>query len=162
MNAKVQIEQGVELCKNSECEIVVTEPASFCFGCLDTMQEYEATAAVPAVSTKDETPGGVSQHTPGAKLDANKMRPSLVINGFPNALIEIIKLATFGANKYTDDGWREVPDGINRYTDAMYRHLLLEHSGEDIDPDSQMLHATQTAWNSLARLELILADRAAH
>jgi Domain of unknown function (DUF6378) len=54
MNAKAQIEQGVDLCKNSECETVVTEPASYCFGCLDTLQEYMNEASVLDVGASDK------------------------------------------------------------------------------------------------------------
>jgi hypothetical protein len=49
-----------------------------------------------------------------------------------------------------------VPNGIDRYTDAAYRHLLKEAQGEMVDPDSKLLHAAHTAWNALARLDLIL------
>lgn len=104
----------------------------------------------------EHDPTGKSQHEPGAKLDGGKVRCGLVIMGFPLALYEISRVATFGAAKYTDHGWSEVPNGEERYTDALLRHLLREGAGERTDPDTGMLHATHVAWNALARLELAL------
>lgn len=103
-------------------------------------------------------PTGKDPHQPGAKLDAGKPRVSLVFAGFPRAMDEISRVATMGAAKYTDNGWRHVPDGINRYTDAMFRHLLKEALQQKLDPDSKLHHAAHTAWNALARLELILTE----
>jgi Domain of unknown function (DUF5664) len=101
-------------------------------------------------------PNGLSAHTPGAKLDANKLRMGLVLQGFARALAEVSAVGTYGANKYTDNGWVSVPKGVERYTDALYRHLL---ATEDCDPESELLHAAHAAWNALARLELILRDK---
>jgi hypothetical protein len=113
----------------------------------------------PEINVKQNDPNGKDQHEPGAKLDAGKNRIGMVLFGFANALQEVSRVGTFGANKYTDNGWMSVPDGEARYTDAMLRHLLSEASGERIDEESGMLHAAQTAWNSLARLELMLRSR---
>lgn len=107
----------------------------------------------------DKDPNGIEQHTPGAKLDAGKNRLGLVLGSFSRALKEVGKVGTFGANKYTPHGWEKVIDGIERYTDADFRHLFDEMSGEEIDKESQMLHAAQHAWNALARLELILREK---
>ena len=104
----------------------------------------------------ESDPTGKDPHTPGAKLDAGKNRLGLVFGGFANALEEVGRVGTYGAQKYTDHGWAAVPNGTQRYTDAMYRHLLAESFGEDFDEDSQLLHAAHAAWNALARLELIV------
>jgi hypothetical protein len=50
----------------------------------------------------------------------------------------------------------DVENGINRYTDAMLRHMLEEFSGHDHDEETELLHAAHTAWNALAILELKL------
>ena len=99
---------------------------------------------------------GLNPHTPGAKLDAGKNRLGLVFTGFANALDEVGRVGTYGAQKYTADGWRRVPNGVERYTDAMYRHLLAEASGDVFDNGTELLHAAHTAWNALARLELLI------
>jgi len=95
----------------------------------------------------------------GVKKDTGKNRLGLVILGFARALQEIGEVGTFGANKYTDDGWVEVQDGERRYTDAMLRHLMSEAIGEKYDPESELLHAAHTAWNAIARLDLMLRNK---
>lgn len=83
-----------------------------------------------------------------------------VISYFPNAISAVAAVSSFGASKYAWKGWINVPDGFNRYSDAMVRHLAYEGQGEDVDPDSGLLHAAHCAWNALARLELLLREKA--
>ena len=106
-------------------------------------------------------PNGKSQHTVGAKLDAGKNRLGLVLGGFARALEQVGRVGTYGANKYTDNGWVSVPNGADRYTDAMHRHLLTEASGEAVDPETGLLHAAHAAWNALARLDLAIRQEKA-
>lgn len=106
----------------------------------------------------ERDPYDMDPHAPGAKLDAGKNRVGLVMTGFPRALLAVGDVATYGANKYTRDGWVSVPEGVERYTDAMYRHQLAEGCGELVDRDSKLLHAAHAAWNALARLELMLRE----
>ena len=101
-------------------------------------------------------PLGKSQHTPGAKLDAGKMRAWLCLAGFSRALEAVAEVTTFGANKYTPNGWTQVPDGEARYMDAYGRHMFKFGQGERVDPDSKCLHKAQMIWNLLASLELEL------
>jgi hypothetical protein len=101
-------------------------------------------------------PNGKDPHSPGAKLDAGKNRLGLVLGDFALALEQVGRVGTFGAKKYTDHGWISVPGGVERYTDAMYRHMLKEHTGEPVDFDTGLLHSAHTAWNALARLELVI------
>lgn len=107
----------------------------------------------------DKDPNGFQSNQPGAKLDAGKPRLSLVLLGFPHALTLVGEVGTYGAKKYTDNGWVSVPNGIERYSDAMLRHLLEEAIGPDIDRESELLHAAHVAWNALARLELMIQQR---
>lgn len=112
----------------------------------------------PIITEAD--PHGIDAHAPGAKLVHGKVRPSLILDAMPRALMAVAEVGTYGANKYSENGWLEVPDGIKRYTDAMDRHRLKEKIEGPIDLESgTLLHAAQTAWNALARLELILRDR---
>jgi len=108
---------------------------------------------------EEQDPDGIDPHSGGAKLDAGKPRVGLVLGGFARALREVSKVGTFGANKYSADGWKSVAGGMERYTDAMLRHFMDEAAGEAVDKDSQCLHAAQVAWNALARLEFILEER---
>lgn len=117
----------------------------------------------PGVTTAVESdPHGKSPHESGAKLDAGKPRVGLVLLGFPHALMEVAKVGTFGAGKYTDNGWKDVPNGQQRYTDAMLRHLLKEAQGEVFDNETGIAHAAHAAWNALARLELELTQLEVH
>jgi hypothetical protein len=93
-------------------------------------------------------------HTPGAKLDAGKNRLGLVLGSFAKALWAVGEVGTYGANKYTEDGWKQVPDGETRYTDALYRHLLAEAGGEVLDTESGLPHLYHACWNILAILEI--------
>lgn len=101
-------------------------------------------------------PNGKQANEPGAKLDAGKNRLGLVLGGFALALEQVGQVGTFGANKYSPNGWVSVPNGVDRYTDAMYRHLMKEAQGEMIDPQTELFHAAHTAWNALARLDLMV------
>ena len=98
----------------------------------------------------------VDPHAPGAKLDAGKVRPALIIEGMARALWAVSEVATFGAAKYTDGGWVLVENGSQRYADAQYRHMLKRSVGEDADPESGLTHLAHEAWNALARLDLAI------
>jgi hypothetical protein len=99
-------------------------------------------------------PNGKSLNTMGAKADAGKDRVWLCLSGFSNAMAEVAKVTTFGANKYTPNGWTEVPDATNRYMDAFGRHMMKLGAGETIDKDSGCKHLAQMIWNLMAVLEL--------
>jgi len=105
-------------------------------------------------------PNGIGQHEAGAKLDAEKPDMSLLLH-FGKALYEVARVGTGGKIKYSRGGWQTVPDGENRYTAAMLRHLFEEPYNE-MDKDlvaylgSETYHAAHAAWNALARLELML------
>jgi hypothetical protein len=109
-------------------------------------------------------PNGLSAKAPGSKLDSGKAPIAKgVLQYFPNALIEIAKVSLKGAEKYSWKGWEKVDDGFNRYSDALARHLLAESTEGLYDNGpggTDLLHASQVAWNSLARLELLLRDLA--
>lgn len=107
--------------------------------------------------TSERDPTGKLPNEPGAKLDDGKaplMRG--VLNYFPRALAVVAAVSHYGATKYTWGGWISVDDGINRYSDAMARHLVAESIDGERDPETDLLHAAQVAWNALARLELML------
>ena len=105
----------------------------------------------------EQDPSGLSSSAPGAKLDAGKVRPDLILSGMPRALLAVAEVGTFGIGKYSENGWLSVPDGIKRYTAAMDRHRLKEGI-ELLDADSDLKHVAHLAWNALARLELMLRD----
>lgn len=146
-----------------------------CAGCAAEHDSRECAALLTAgalCATRDviwvaEAPAGESdptgrnQHEPGAKVDAGKPRPSLIIEGMARAIMAVSKVATFGAAKYTPGGWVLVPNGEERYADAGYRHVLKRAMGEEVDPDSEELHLAHEAWNALAKLDLYLRRKEA-
>jgi hypothetical protein len=108
----------------------------------------------PHLTQKD--PYGKSPHEAGSKLDAGK---SPVFQGlldyFPRACLAVAEVSAQGAAKYAWKGWETVPDGFNRYSNALGRHLVNETIEGDYDPEG-FLHAAQVAWNAFARLEIKL------
>jgi hypothetical protein len=126
-----------------------------------TRNDAQADLFKRKMDDSETDPGGLGQHTPGAKLDKGKVRPGLVLGGFARALLRVSDVGTGGAIKYTDNGWMEVVDGEARYDDAKLRHWLTEKTGEPLDPDTKIEHAAHEAWNSLARLELMLREKEA-
>ena len=55
------------------------------------------------------------------KDDASKPRPMLL----PVIMVrEIINVLEFGAKKYEKNGWKTVPNAVERYLNALDRHWL--------------------------------------
>ena len=73
----------------------------------------------------------------GLKFDSGKPRWSLLPM---KAVEEQVKVMGFGAQKYEAHSWKTVPNGIERYTDAAFRHLVAYTQGEDNDPESGLHH----------------------
>jgi hypothetical protein len=108
--------------------------------------------------TQERTTDSADKLGTGAlKYDAGKPGTYRgLVSYFPRALDAVATVSTFGAAKYAWGGWRHVDDGLNRYSDALMRHILSESKGEFFDSDSELPHAAHAAWNALARLELLL------
>lgn len=80
----------------------------------------------------------------GVKDDGGKLRFDLIPPEVETALAEVL---TFGADKYTDDGWRTVPNAEKRYTAALGRHLNAAKRGETFDPESNLTHLQHALCN---------------
>jgi hypothetical protein len=102
-------------------------------------------------------PNGMSASTPGAKLDSGKPKAAVLLD-FALALRAVADVGTFGADKYSRGGWQHVPNGEERYADAMWRHLLKSRH-EELDADSGLDHLAHMAWNALAALDLKLRNQ---
>lgn len=102
----------------------------------------------------------------GKKYDIGK---APVYNGFfryfPRAIKRVALVSLYGTQKYSlqyeDVNWARVTDGFNRYSDADARHIIDEFIDGPIDPESELEHAAQHAWNAMARLELMLREKEA-
>lgn len=124
-----------------------------------TLRETTDTSFGGTEKMHEADPTGRNPHEPGAKLDAGKVCVwQGALDYFPRAIREVAAVSTFGASKYAWKGWETVPNGINRYSDAMGRHLLEEAEGCVFDHDSKLMTAAHTAWNAMARLELMLRE----
>jgi hypothetical protein len=73
----------------------------------------------------------------GRKFDGGKLEYGLIP---PLALEEMVKVLTFGAQKYERDNWKHVDDAKRRYFDAMQRHIWAWKQDEQIDPESGIHH----------------------
>lgn len=81
----------------------------------------------------------------GKKFDKEKLRVDLLP---PDALEEIAKVLTFGAQKYGDRNW-EYGMKWSRPYGAILRHLWAWWKGEDIDPESGISHLGHAGCNIL-------------
>jgi len=76
-------------------------------------------------------------HTGGRKFDGGKLQYSLLPT---SALEDVVKVLTFGSEKYEPDNWKRVPDAKRRYFDAAQRHIWAYKAGEINDPESGVNH----------------------
>lgn len=70
------------------------------------------------------------------------------------AIKQVVKVLTFGAEKYAPDGWRTVPNPIERYYAAHLRHLTAWREGEEMDSESGLPHLAHALCNLLFIYEL--------
>ena len=82
--------------------------------------------------------GNTAEHYAQAKHDGDKPRYDLLP---PVAIDLMAQVMTFGAKKYEPEGWRKVPDAVQRYQAALLRHSFAMLRGEVLDPESGLPHA---------------------
>lgn len=73
----------------------------------------------------------------GTKFDAGKCRPTLILRDMKLAVDAVVQLGEYGAGKYSKGDWQYVPHAIERYTDAMLRHVLVFGEGSDVGEDGE-------------------------
>lgn len=96
---------------------------------------------------------GMQELTPNnkdMKYDQGKLLANIPFEDFPDAIQELIKVCTFGAQKYERSSWKTVSNGRIRYNDARARHFLATGN----DSESNIDHLAHEAWNCLALLQL--------
>jgi len=89
------------------------------------------------------------------KFDGGKLRYDLLP---VDAVESVVKVLTYGAEKYCDNGWKEVPNAIERYYAALLRHLVAWRKGEEIDLESGLKHLEHAACNIVFLLEFTKRD----
>ena len=85
-----------------------------------------------------------TKHEVGFKDDAGKTRFELLLPEFEEQVAEIL---TFGAEKYTQDGWRKVDNPVERYYGSLRRHINAWRSGEKDDIETGKSHLAHAACN---------------
>jgi hypothetical protein len=90
----------------------------------------------------------------GIKYDQGKPRMDLLPM---DGLLEIAKVLTFGAGKYGDRNWEKGIDP-QRLRAAQMRHDAAVEMGEEVDPESGLMHVTHKACDALMELTLRLRN----
>jgi hypothetical protein len=112
-------------------------------------EQGELNGIAACLKCKVAVPRKVDALAPGAKFDDGKLRWRLL----PwRGLVEVAKVAEYGARKYSEGGWRHVRPFVERYSDALIRHVAAYAMGETHDPESGIHHLAHAAWNCLALL----------
>lgn len=97
---------------------------------------------VPAPTNKSKSKDSPMSEEKGVKYDQTKARYDLIPF---EALDQVAEVLTFGAQKYSPDNWRYVPQARDRYFAAALRHLSAWKQGEIQDPDSGLGHLSHAA-----------------
>lgn len=80
----------------------------------------------------------------GLKFDSDKLRWDLL----PIECVEeVVKILTFGANKYGPNNWKELEHFEDRYYAALMRHLVAWRTGEKTDNESGLNHLSHAMCN---------------
>lgn len=137
-------------CQHAGCSRCTTPRSDYC-----DLHQFSATD----VAIQSSETGAKFNPSEATRKDG-KIRMDLVMTGFPKALLAMGECMTWALSKgYNVDDWHNVPDPVRAYTGAMMRHLLKEMGGETHDDESKLLHAVHTAWNAMARLEMLLRGK---
>jgi hypothetical protein len=123
-------------------------------------EEGEAPRSYVQVIPLSETapaPADEGAEEPGIKYDQGKPMFCLIP---PDAELEVAKVLTHGAAKYSPENWRKVPDARQRYANALRRHLNAWQLGEIDDDDSGYKHMAHLATCALYLCAMDLRDEA--
>lgn len=92
----------------------------------------------------------------GIKYDSGKPMYGLLP---PVALEEVTKVLTYGAKKYEPENWRYVDNALNRYFDALQRHVWAWKQGQKEDPETGLHHMAHAICCALFICELEILNR---
>lgn len=81
---------------------------------------------------------------PGVKYDVGKLRWDLLPL---DCMEDVVRILSFGANKYGDNNWQKLENADDRYYAALMRHLSASRLGEKEDPESGLSHLAHVACN---------------
>lgn len=80
----------------------------------------------------------------GMKFDNGKLQFSLIP---PEIKLYLAEILTFGAKKYAPDNWKKID--VQRYYDALERHMNAFQLGEENDAESGMHHLKHALTNMM-------------
>lgn len=113
-----------------------------------------------------EVPPPTPRNHQAFKADDGKPRFELLMDGMPNALLDVAKVLTWavqakkdepwptGGKGYVPHSWQQVPEAKRRYRAALQRHENAIARGEINDPESGLPHRAHIATNALFLAEL--------
>ena len=91
-------------------------------------------------------------HTVGSGVEHDTGKPDWSLLPL-DATEKVVEVLTHGAEKYSRDNWKEVPNAENRYYSAMMRHVVSFRRGEYLDPESGLPHLAHAICCLLFLLE---------
>lgn len=83
----------------------------------------------------------------GLKHDQGKLLFECLMGELAPVLKGVVRVLTYGAQKYSRSSWKNVPNAQQRYTDAFYRHMNEYHSGSHVDDESGLPHLFHALCN---------------
>lgn len=172
------LQKQLDTCEQTTCNVLhfvkpdtisapktASEPIKIVRGRETTLNDYlNNNCTVPSSNyaelDKQATIDNIKQlHLPGMKYDEGKPNLFLVFSGFNKALLDVGYIGTFGARKYTPNGWKDVENLYERYSSALLRHMFAAISPGvkgTYDNETGRLHLAHVAWNALALTEHML------
>lgn len=84
----------------------------------------------------------------GDRFNAGKLRYDLIP---PDALADVARVYTYGANKYEPRNWEKGLSWSDTLA-SLERHVQAFKAGEDRDAESGLPHMAHVAWNALTLL----------
>lgn len=114
------------------------------------MQAVDVKAAFDAV----EVPSQLTVE--GRKV--GKVRMDLLFKDMPRAIESLARVMTWAIHEkgYKESDWLRLPDAEQAFHGGLHRHDNKEMRGQEFDDESGLEHAIHTAWNAMARVEMIL------
>jgi hypothetical protein len=132
--------------------------------------DYTLAQVKQGMVVPDPVPGAFTPYVPfplpapapttGMKFDKGKLLFSALTRGLALPLRAVVAVLTYGAQKYAEDSWQDVPNGKRRYENALDRHLNAWKAGEEYDQESGLHHLAHVACNVLFVLWFVIKDTA--
>lgn len=126
-------------CKSPNCKDL-DDNELLCIMCFTSPSRVtkRAAAGVPKTAA-----GVIAVDGGGLRYNGGKPRYDLLPT---DATAELVKVLTYGANKYAERNWERGQKWSVPFASCM-RHLLAWHAGEDVDPESGLSHLAHAACN---------------